>query len=542
MVKQKNPTTGQTAGIVALVAAGGVGLWALLKDKDGGQADVGLIRKVGTPDIYIEETGSNTVAHINETIKVDFGWRNDSDIDTSASFQCQLRRHSGGSWGSKGSWVKSGPVEPGKTILASVTNQIPSNWDDGDNIDVKVRVKTTEEADFYEKAEVFEVGEVGSVIFIPTAVEISNADLDTLDIYTINIQAAYDAGNITLQEKMELQSLINQRRGALKLLLKEVIELPSVTDIENAPSIAELDRLWALVEYAYDNYPNTIPDVNDLEYAIFEQYFSARRAELNLPPEMFGLEIQVLAVNGVLGTGKVTVSPPGEMVLYTIYYAPGTPVTVVLTPVTGYTFKHWIKNGVIISTSRSFVVTMNGDTIMQAVLEKTTEPPPAAVTITLTTSVPTGGGAIYISPGKSSYAGGELIWCTALKNAGYSFAYWDIGGVQFYDSQVQIELPSYVSTNVAIKAYFYKTIVAPVTASLVVTVLGIYNIPLASSYIYINDQYKGATNASGQLTIANAGNVGAVVTVQALWNSGGNTWGAEKTLTLQSSNSLTINL
>lgn len=118
-----------------------------------------------------------------------------------------------------------------------------------------------------------------------------------------------------------------------------------------------------------------------------------------------------LTANPVLGG---TVSGAGS-------FAQGSSVTVVASPLNGYSFANWTENGVIVSASSSYQFTMAGN---RALVANFTLAPVGNFVVILSSS-PAAGGTNF---GSGAYLANALVTVTAAANAGYTFVNWTEGG------------------------------------------------------------------------------------------------------------------
>ena len=107
--------------------------------------------------------------------------------------------------------------------------------------------------------------------------------------------------------------------------------------------------------------------------------------------------------------GTVSMSPAGGS------YPAGTNVTLTASPNSGYTFIGW--NGSIMTNPYTITVTANSGIAAVFV--------PNGSTYTLSTSSsPTAGGTIALSPSGGNYGSGSVVTATATANSGYTFTSW----------------------------------------------------------------------------------------------------------------------
>jgi hypothetical protein len=103
-------------------------------------------------------------------------------------------------------------------------------------------------------------------------------------------------------------------------------------------------------------------------------------------------------------------------------FAQGSVATVTATPNTGFAFVSWTNNGVIVSKSPSYLVTMAGNISLVANFA-----PVVAGKFALTlSSLPVAGGT---TTGSGLFNAGSSVTATATPNANYTFINWTSGGV-----------------------------------------------------------------------------------------------------------------
>ncbi|MEM2921582.1 MAG: ABC transporter substrate-binding protein [Candidatus Bathyarchaeia archaeon] len=105
----------------------------------------------------------------------------------------------------------------------------------------------------------------------------------------------------------------------------------------------------------------------------------------------------------------------------TFRYVKGTTVTVIATPASGYTFKHWLLDGVPVSGA-TITFIMNASRTLEAVFE-------AMQSLTISVS-PAGGGTTSPAPGTYLYAKGDTVTVTATPASWYNFKNWKLDGVE----------------------------------------------------------------------------------------------------------------
>lgn len=118
-----------------------------------------------------------------------------------------------------------------------------------------------------------------------------------------------------------------------------------------------------------------------------------------------------LTANPVLGG---TVSGAGT-------FAQGSSVTVIASPLNGYSFANWTDNGVVVSSSSSYQFTMTGNRALVANFTLA----PAGNFVVILSSNPAAGGTNF---GSGAYAANTVVTVTAAANAGYTFVNWTEGG------------------------------------------------------------------------------------------------------------------
>ncbi len=103
-------------------------------------------------------------------------------------------------------------------------------------------------------------------------------------------------------------------------------------------------------------------------------------------------------------------------------FARGSVATVTATPNTGFAFVSWTNNGVVVSNSPSYLVTMVGNVSLVANFA-----PVVAGKFALTlSSLPVAGG---VTTGSGLFNAGSSVTATATPNANYTFINWTNGGV-----------------------------------------------------------------------------------------------------------------
>ena len=103
-------------------------------------------------------------------------------------------------------------------------------------------------------------------------------------------------------------------------------------------------------------------------------------------------------------------------------FAQGSVTTVTATPNAGFTFTNWTVNGVVVSTSSSYQVTLAGNVALVANFAVLT---PGKFAVVLS-SLPVAGGK---TTGSGAYNAGTDVTVTATPNTGYTFVNWTDGGV-----------------------------------------------------------------------------------------------------------------
>ena len=118
-----------------------------------------------------------------------------------------------------------------------------------------------------------------------------------------------------------------------------------------------------------------------------------------------------LTANPVLGG---TVSGAGA-------FAQGSSVTVVASPLNGYSFANWTDNGVVVSSSSSYQFRMAGNRALVANFTLA----PVGNFVVILSSNPAAGGTNF---GSGAYSANALVTVTAAANAGYTFVSWTESG------------------------------------------------------------------------------------------------------------------
>lgn len=106
-------------------------------------------------------------------------------------------------------------------------------------------------------------------------------------------------------------------------------------------------------------------------------------------------------------------------------YAKGTTVTVKATANSGYIFKGWTEGGSTVSTSPSYIFTVNSNRVLTAVFEKEQGPVLTPIYIITTIASPAEGGTVS---DEKSVSAGETYTVTAKSNTGYKFKGWTENG------------------------------------------------------------------------------------------------------------------
>ena len=127
------------------------------------------------------------------------------------------------------------------------------------------------------------------------------------------------------------------------------------------------------------------------------------------PPVEYTLDVTVEPP----GAGHVLISPKGP-------YSPGTVVTLVATPYSGYEFDHW--GGAASGTSPTTTIIMSKNQGVVAYF-KEVAPPPVQYTLDVAVEPPATG-YVTKSPSKAKYSAGEVVTLTAHPHSGYEFDHW----------------------------------------------------------------------------------------------------------------------
>ncbi len=99
----------------------------------------------------------------------------------------------------------------------------------------------------------------------------------------------------------------------------------------------------------------------------------------------------------------------------------GTDITVVATPIAGFTFTNWTENGAVVSATPSYTFTVAADRALEANFA------PVVIHTISTSAAPVAGGS---TSGGGSLANGSSATVVATPNAGYFFINWTEGGAQ----------------------------------------------------------------------------------------------------------------
>jgi len=168
----------------------------------------------------------------------------------------------------------------------------------------------------------------------------------------------------------------------------------------------------------------------------------------------------LLSLLGVVGcqptsqtyTLTINVSPPGAGSVSPSggQYDSGVPVTLTVTPASGYTFDYW--TGSAAGTTPTITITMDSNKSLTAHFKAT---PPTITKVTLTTNVsPLGAGSV--SPSGGEYDSGVTVTLTATPVNGYTFDYW-AGSASGTSPTVTITMDSDKSLTAHFKSTTPKT-------------------------------------------------------------------------------------
>lgn len=103
-------------------------------------------------------------------------------------------------------------------------------------------------------------------------------------------------------------------------------------------------------------------------------------------------------------------------------YQSGQACTLIATPIAGNTFVNWTENGTEVSTSLSYIFTVNGNRTLVANFI-----PDAINNAIIASTNPTGGGTIV---GSGIFLNGQSCTLIATENAGYTFVNWTENGTE----------------------------------------------------------------------------------------------------------------
>jgi uncharacterized repeat protein (TIGR02543 family) len=101
-------------------------------------------------------------------------------------------------------------------------------------------------------------------------------------------------------------------------------------------------------------------------------------------------------------------------------YATGTSVSLTATPAANYTFSSWTVDSVSAGSTNPYVITMNGNHVVQA---NFTAIPAATYTLTVT---PATGGTVTPTPSGTSFAPGATVSLAAVATPGFTFSGWTV--------------------------------------------------------------------------------------------------------------------
>ena len=119
-------------------------------------------------------------------------------------------------------------------------------------------------------------------------------------------------------------------------------------------------------------------------------------------------------------------------------YEDGTEVTVTTTPMDGYTFLGWERNGAIVSTDYSYVFTVSNNIALTATYELYV-PPVQTCTVTVNPNIEGAG----TCTGGGLYVKNSLVTLTATPSSDYIFAYWSLNGQVFaYEDTISFKVTS----------------------------------------------------------------------------------------------------
>lgn len=188
--------------------------------------------------------------------------------------------------------------------------------------------------------------------------------------------------------------------------------------------------------------------------------------------------VHTLAISA--SAGGTTSPTPG---VYTLQQ--GQTQQVAALPSTGYLFDHWELDGVNISTTNTYAVTMNADHALLAVFILI---PPVTLTIS---AAP--GGATYPSVGTYPYAQGQSAQVTALPETNHRFVSWSLDGASRPENPITV----YMDQNHLLQAVFEYVPPPPIVATIAGTVFdSITSNPIPAAAITA-DGYADITETNG---------------------------------------------
>ena len=168
-------------------------------------------------------------------------------------------------------------------------------------------------------------------------------------------------------------------------------------------------------------------------------------------------------------------------------YKQGTSVTLRATANSGYRFVRWERNGVQVSTSPTYEITVSGNDTYTAVFE------PIMYTVTTDVNITEAG---TVSGGGSYQQGTQATLTANLTNSNYKFVGWDTNGNNQYDSDEPTANPYRfnVSGNALVTAIFEKLPTTTITTNNENYGKILYNNSLITSTQVIQDSGTQITN------------------------------------------------
>ena len=181
------------------------------------------------------------------------------------------------------------------------------------------------------------------------------------------------------------------------------------------------DASYRFVRWELDG---TIRTENPITVLMNTDYSLRAIFEALPPPPPEKCYLTIVAINGQ------TDPVPG-----TYSFNPSASITVTCTPNSGYRFKEWLLDSVLVSTSTSYTVTMNANHSLVAVSEQI--PPPVMHTLFINTTL---GGTTYPIPGTYNFLEGTVTGVVPIPNNGYRFVNWILDGQTRTDNPINVTM------------------------------------------------------------------------------------------------------